>query len=161
LSRLPDASARADFWRRWSATLFRLPAASAPRELRSVDLALRLGEVDRALDFARAAASRAEGRFDAMLALGRATAARGDLTTAAIALDKALATAPDAASRARAAVEIAEVRYLAGELDDARRDAERALAEGVDLETRLLARNVLGKLHLANAAWAEAERHFA
>jgi DNA-binding NtrC family response regulator/tetratricopeptide (TPR) repeat protein len=162
LSRVSDPDARADFWNRWSASLAALSAARA-QLLRSASLALRLGDVDRAVEYARLAASAEAdgGGFEPMLVLGRATAARGDLTTAAIALTKAMDRAPDAGSRARAAVEIAEVHYLAGDFEAAGRLGAEALASAGDVETRLLARNVLGKLHLASAAWVEAEQHFA
>src|SRR5262249_12108414 len=50
---------------------------------------------------------------------------------------------------------------LAGELDEARRYGQEGLDTAPDLETRLKARNVLGKLLLASASWREAEQHFA
>ncbi len=161
INALTDASARADFWSRWEATLASLPAADAtPRLRRAAELAIKVGDVDRALAFSRALAAR-DDSFDAMLTLGRATTVRGDLTTAAIVLEKALAKSVDASSRARASVEMAEVRYMMGQLDDARAHAESGLAQAADTGTQLSARNVLGKLLLARGEWAEAERHFA
>ena len=158
---LTDADARADFGDRWEATLANAPTVdAAPRLRRSAELALRVGDVERALGFARSLVSR-DDSCDALVTLGRATGVRGDLTTAAIVLDKALAKATDAATRARASVEIAEVRYTMGEIDAARAHAESAFADAPDLTTRLTARNVLGKLLLARGAWIEAERHFA
>src|SRR5690606_34126577 len=107
-----DVTARADFCRRWGRSIDVLPReSSGARRLRSADLSLRAGDVERAIEFARAAVAREGESCDALLALGRATTARGDLTTAAIVLGKAMAAAPDAASRARASVELAEVRY--------------------------------------------------
>ncbi|MCC6553819.1 MAG: sigma 54-interacting transcriptional regulator, partial [Polyangiaceae bacterium] len=157
-----DVTARADFCRRWGRSIDVLPReSSGARLLRSADLSLRAGDVERAIEFARAAVAREGESCDALLALGRATTARGDLTTAAIVLGKAMAAAPDAASRARASVELAEVRYKSGEQADAKRLAAEALAAAPDLAARLGARNVLGKLLLASGAWAEAEEHFA
>ncbi len=162
IAAVSDAEARGDFWKRWEATLASLPAEHATaRLLRCADLALEVGDVDRGLSFAHAAAARGGDGYETMLALGRATSARGDLTTAAIALGKAMDRAPSAGQRARAQVEMAELRYIAGDLDEARRHAESALEAAGDLATRLLARNVLGKLYLAGSAWAEAEEHFA
>ncbi len=157
-----DPLVRADFWARWRRTQKLLPSVgSGPRLVRSAELGLRVGDVDRALDFARDAVSVSGDSHDALLTLGRATAARGDLTTAAIALGKAMASAPDAGDRARVGVEMAEVRYLAGDMPEARRLAELGLTGAADAVTRLAARNVLGKLHLAASSWDEAERHFA
>jgi transcriptional regulator with GAF, ATPase, and Fis domain/tetratricopeptide (TPR) repeat protein len=162
LRAVTDAGARCDFWQRWERTLDTLPGGDAiPRLLRCADLALDVGDADRALGFAHAAAARGGESYESMLVLGRATTVRGDLTTAAIALGKAMELAPVPSMRARAAVEIAEVRYIAGDLEDARKHAASALADGADLETRLLARNVAGKLLLASAAWSDAEQHFA
>ena len=169
-----DVTARADFCQRWRRSIDELHALHAPpaphalpseparaRLLRSAEIALRAGDVEGALEFARAAVARGGESCEALITLGRATTARGDLTTAGILLQKALGCAPDAAPRARAAVELAEVRYKAGDPDGARRLAEEALAGAADLDTRLGARNVIGKLYLASSAWAEAEEHFA
>jgi transcriptional regulator with GAF, ATPase, and Fis domain/tetratricopeptide (TPR) repeat protein len=157
-----DAAARADFWRRWDRAEAKLPADTATsRLLRSTDLALRTGDVDRAQGFANALIARAGETFETMLALGRSTTARGDLTTAAFVLNKAIALAPTPAARARVTVELAEVRYMDGSLDDAKRFADEALAEAGDRTTRLLARNVIGKHLLARARYTEAEQHFA
>ncbi len=161
LGALTDASARADFWQRWEASLATLsPAEATPRLRRAADLALRCGDVDRAVGFARAHAAR-DDSYDAMLTLGRATTVRGDLTTAAIVLEKALAKAQDPGARARASVEMAEVRYTMGDLAAAAEHAAVGLLDATDAETRLAARNVQGKLLLARSAWAEAEQHFA
>ncbi|MFO0759140.1 MAG: sigma 54-interacting transcriptional regulator [Byssovorax sp.] len=163
LSGLTDPDARADFGDRWEAVLSGLPfAEAAPMLLRAADLALRVGDVDRGLRTARAVVARAPDSFDALLMLGRAAAARGDLPTAAHAIGRAMERAPGAAQSARAQVEMAEVRYLSGALDEAKKHAEAGLALAAhDPATRLQARNVIGKLHLANAAFTEAEEHFA
>ena len=156
-----DPSARADFWRRWEASLLALPAAeSAPRFLRCAELALRAGDLDRACDFATRPTPLGDA-FEALLTRGRVYIAKGDVTTGEFALGLALERAPDAANRARAAVEMAEVRLLAGDLPGARRFAESGLADAGDLGTKLQARNVIGKLLLADAAYDAAEIHFA
>jgi DNA-binding NtrC family response regulator/tetratricopeptide (TPR) repeat protein len=157
-----DATARSDFWARYDRMLDRRPKDEASaRRLRAADLALRLGDVEHALGLAQAAVAKRDDTYAGMWMLGRATCARGDLTTAGIALGKALALAPDTASRAAAAAQMADVRYLAGDFAEARRFADEALADAGDPATRLAARNVLGKLHFVAAAWSEAERHFA
>jgi DNA-binding NtrC family response regulator/tetratricopeptide (TPR) repeat protein len=162
LSAVIDPALRADFWHRWSCSLDLLPAGGATaRLLRAAELALRLGDVDIALGFARTAAAHEADSHEAMLTLGRAMSARGDLTSSAIVLAKAMANAPDGAARSRVSVELADVHYLAGELDDARRFAQHSLETAIDLDTKLKARNVLGKLLLASASWREAEQHFA
>ena len=156
-----DPSARSDFWRRWEASLLALPAAeSAPRFLRCAELALRAGDLDRACDFATRPSPLGEA-FEALLMRGRVYIAKGDVTTGEFALGLALERAPDAAHRARAAVEMAEVRLLAGDLPGAGRFAESGLADAGELGTKLQARNVIGKLLLADAAYDAAEIHFA
>ncbi len=162
LSGFTDPAARTDFRDRWEAALETLPFGdAAPRLLRSADLALRVGDVDSGLRTARKVVAKNGDSFDALLMLGRAAAARGDLPTAAHAIGRAMERAGGAELRARAEVEMAEVRYLCGALDEARRHAESGLSAAFEPATRLQARNVLGKLHLANAAWTEAEEHFA
>ncbi len=186
VSAIADSSARADFWRRWARTLAELPEAEAlPRLLRSVDLALRSGDVERALDHGGAALSRRPDSFVALLALGRTNVARGDLSTASYWLGKAMSAAGtgggtpasmggtpmppasnaggsvDAAS-ALVLVELAEVRLLEGDTEGARRHAALALATpAADAATHLHARNVLGKPLRAGGWWAAAEAHFA
>jgi transcriptional regulator with GAF, ATPase, and Fis domain/tetratricopeptide (TPR) repeat protein len=156
-----DPSARADFWRRWEASLLALPAAeSAPRFLRCAELALRAGDLDRACDFATRPTPLGD-EFESLLTRGRVYIAKGDVTTGEFALGLALERAPDAAHRARAAVEMAEVRLLAGDLAGASRFAESGLADAGELGTKLQARNVIGKLLLADAAYDAAEIHFA
>ncbi len=157
-----DADARSDFWQRWQKAQASLPSdPTARRLLRSAELALRVGDADRALDLARAATSTAGSTYETALLLGRATAARGDLTTATLAITRAMDYAADAGARARAAVELAQVHYTTGQIDDARRLAGEALETATDPTTRLNGRNVLGKILLDNARWAEAEAHFA
>ncbi|MDI1449464.1 sigma 54-interacting transcriptional regulator [Polyangium sp. 6x1] len=162
LSGVAEPSARVDFWRRWEAALALFPDASTTKALlRSAELALRVGDAERATGFARAAAARDGNAPEVMITLGKALSAEGDLTTATIVLERAMSRADASGARARAAVELAEVRYTGGDLEAARRFAEEALEGTSDLATRLGARNVLGKLLLAAASWSEAEAHFA
>ncbi|MGK3995360.1 sigma 54-interacting transcriptional regulator [Sorangium sp. So ce1024] len=158
-----EPSARADFWQRWARSMRTLPgerAASGDRLLRAAELALRLGDVEFAIDFS-SAAQRERESFDGLLVYGRATSARGDLTTAAMVLSRALSRAATPAERSRGAVEMAELCCKTGDLAAARAYAEEGLAGAGEIATRLQARNILGKLLLAQQAWAEAELHFA
>jgi DNA-binding NtrC family response regulator len=162
LATAADPAARADFWRRWEATLEVLPAGGATaRLLRSAELALRVGDPERSTVFSRAAAGRDPDSAEVMLALGKALGANGDVAGSTAVLERALGRAPDRAWAARAAAMLAETRYMAADLAAARRWAEAALEQAGELATRLDARNVLGKLLLASAAWSEAEAHFA
>jgi transcriptional regulator with GAF, ATPase, and Fis domain len=156
-----DPSARSDFWRRWEASLLALSAVeAAPRFLRCAELALRAGDLDRACDFATRPSPLGDA-FEALLTRGRVYIAKGDVTTGEFALTRAMERAPDAGARARAAVEMAEVRLRIGDLEGARRYAEDGLPDAIELSTKLHARNVLGQLLLADAAYDAAERHFA
>ncbi len=156
-----DPSARSDFWRRWEASLLALSSAeAAPRFLRCAELALRAGDLDRACDFATRPSPLGDA-FEALLTRGRVYVAKGDVTTGEFALSRAMERAPDEGARARAAVEMAEVRLLAGDLGGARRFADAGLADAKELGTKLQARNVIGKLLLADAAYDEAEIYFA
>ncbi len=197
-----DASARADFWHRWERTLASMPEAEAlPRLLRGVDVALRAGDVERALELGGAALQRRPDSFRTLLALGRVNAARGDLATATCWLGKARARAEGPAAVALVEVELAEVRHMEGDMEGARahstavllhdgggpgpppnpvghdgggpgppptppgRDGggsgDRASGDRERAATRLQARNVLGKILLAERAWQAADAHFA
>ncbi len=171
-----DRAARDDLWRRWLGALedLRVPIASEGggqpvegqvahlgRIIRSAELALELGDGTRADSLAREG-MRIDGDHVAVLLLrGRASSCRGDLTTASLSLMRALELAGDEKEGAQAAAELAEVRYLAGDHGEAKRYASEATATGSEIATRLAARNVLGKLHLAAGRWLEAEQHFA
>ncbi|WP_437817822.1 sigma 54-interacting transcriptional regulator [Sorangium sp. So ce1078] len=161
ISSVGEPSARADFWQRWARSMRSL-SGSPPGErlLRAAELALRLGDVEFAIDFSSAAMREGES-FDALLVHGRATSARGDLTTAAMVLSRAVAAAATPAERARGAVEVAELCCKTGDLAAAKAHAEEGLAGAGEIATRLQARNILGKLLLTQQAWSEAERHFA
>ena len=156
-----DPSARSDFWRRWEASLLALPLAeAAPRFLRCAELALRAGDLDRACDFATRPSPLSDS-FEALLTRGRVYVSKGDVTPGEFVLTRAMERAPDPGARARAAVEMAEVCLLAGDLAGARRFADAALVDAKELGTKLQARNVIGKLLLADASYDAAEIHFA
>ncbi|AUX30996.1 MULTISPECIES: sigma 54-interacting transcriptional regulator [Sorangium] len=161
ISSVGEPSARADFWQRWARSMRALPGSPpGERLLRAAELALRLGDVEFALDFSSAALREGES-FAALLVHGRATSARGDLTTAAMVLSRAAAAAATPAERARGAVEASELCCKTGDLAAAKAHAEEGLAGAGEIATRLQARNILGKLLLTQQAWSEAERHFA
>jgi transcriptional regulator with GAF, ATPase, and Fis domain/tetratricopeptide (TPR) repeat protein len=155
---VPDPSARADLWQRWERTLARLEDEHAlPPLLRSVDVALHAGDVERAVLLGTQALARKPDAFGTLLALGRTNLARGDLPTASHWLGKALAVAGN--SRALVEVELAELCHMEGDMEGARRHARSVVF--ADAATRLHARNVLGKILLAQKAWSDAETHFA
>ncbi|MBX3130573.1 MAG: sigma 54-interacting transcriptional regulator [Polyangiaceae bacterium] len=156
LSAAGDAACRSELWGRWRAML---SADAAPPEctLAVAELALELGDVEVALDFARPAAT-ASDEFRTSFVLGRAFLARGDLVSARAALERAERVAQDDDARAAARVELAETAYARGDHDAA---AHLAAAIAQPPLLRLAARNVLGKLLLARAQWDAADRHFA
>jgi DNA-binding NtrC family response regulator/tetratricopeptide (TPR) repeat protein len=156
-----EPSARADFWQCWSHAMAALPRDSAvDRLLRAAELALRVGDVEFAIEFSSSALRERES-FAALLLHGRATSARGDLMTASMVLAHALALAGGPAERARGAVELAELCCKTGDLAAAKQHAESGLADADGRGVRLHARNILGKLLLTKQEWTEAERHFA
>ena len=161
-----EPRAREDLWQRWDGVLMSLADDSSSDAalgalVRSAERALALGDGDRA-DALASRASRLGGEgYDVLLLRGRTCRARGDLTTATLVLLRATAVAPGAPARAEALAALAETRYAAGDLREAHRLADESLTLSADARVRLVARNVLGKLYLADAAWEAAERHFA
>ena len=162
LRAMGDVTARRDLWERWEAIV---EGENDARRLsllvRSAELALSLGDGDRADVLARAAMGIDAQRFDVLLLHGRSSHARGDVTAAALSLTRALQSAGDDRDRARAAGLLSQARYMAGDRDLATKYAQQAIDHGVEVPTRLEGRNVLGKLLLAQEAWLEAEKHFA
>jgi transcriptional regulator with GAF, ATPase, and Fis domain/Tfp pilus assembly protein PilF len=162
LGALGDAVARQDLWVRWERAFGVLTSGDQLDHLiRSAELALQLGDGERADQLARRAMQLDSGRFDVLLLHGRSSNARGDMTTAALSLTRAMTVARAGGERAQAAGLLAHVRYTAGDPKQAERYANEAIELAEDIETRLEGRNVLGKLLLAREAWAEAEQHFA
>ncbi|RLB59503.1 MAG: hypothetical protein DRI90_15320, partial [Deltaproteobacteria bacterium] len=177
LRMLNDSTARQDLWLRWDQALTGLAerccadavgadsvegqATRLEPLLRSAEVALQLGDCDRADVLVRQAMAIDGERFDALLLHGRSSTARGDVTTAALSLSRALSIAPNTADRARAAGLMATVCQAGGDPEQADRYAKEAIELAEDAATRLEGRNVVGKLVLAREAWAEAEQHFA
>ncbi len=176
-----DGEARGDFWSRLVACSPSLDggiggpagAAASARMLRYVELASFTGDVDMALRYARAAATADPQSSEARLALGKCYTAMGDTPAALVTMEKATELAESSMARARVFVELAEVRYRSGELAAAETAVADALAlidaeppapggrpAPAAMQVRLDARNVSGKVLLAQAAFAEAELHF-
>ncbi len=156
-----DASSRSELWRRWTEAVGTLgPESRARQRIRAAELALELGDVDVALDWAEGA-SGAEPSFDAAFVLGRATLARGDLVSAKAALARAAALAPDGSAKLRVRVAVGELHFANGDFDRALELAESVIGESADSSVRLGARNLVGKVLLARGAWKEAGEHFA
>ncbi|NUO50814.1 MAG: sigma 54-interacting transcriptional regulator, partial [Polyangiaceae bacterium] len=159
-----DGDARADFWARLAVCQPLGAAAGAKRLLAYVTLGLFTGEIDVALRFARDAASLEPDSAEVLLALGKCHAAMGDAPAALVTMQRAGERAADAVLRARIEVELAEVKYRSGDLAAAKAGAEEALsilgASTAGGDVKLDARNVIGKLLLAKAAYADAELHF-
>ncbi len=159
-----DGDARADFWARLAVCQPLGSAAGAKRLLAYVSLGLFTGEIDVALRFARDAASLEPDSAEVLLALGKCHAAMGDAPAALVTMQRATERASDSVLRARIEVELAEVKYRSGDLAAAKAGAEEALsilgASTAGGDVRLDARNVIGKLLLAKAAYADAELHF-
>ncbi len=160
LSLAGDATSRAGLWQRWRQAIDALGGRHSELLLGGAELALGLGDVDVALDWAKAA-STGEPSFRAAFVLGRASLARGDLVSADAALSRARDMAKDADDRLDAVVAIGEVRYARGDLAEAERFAAQVLETADNGRVRLGARNLLGKLLLARGAWAQADQHFA
>lgn len=164
LSRVNDAEARSDLWRRWTAALKSSAEHEKPkakeRLLRTVEIALRIGDAENALEAASMAIGEYGETHETALWLGKALLARGELLAALVPLHKALDYAGHAEAAAQAAVALSEAHYMAGDYTEARRYAERALSLAVRGKTRLSASNLVGKLYLAAEDWKQAELHF-
>ncbi len=167
LTSVLDPEARADFWARFVA-VSPSPTPSAARLLPFVDAALRGGDGEYALRLARDAVKVDAADPRVVLSMGRALAASGDLTAAALTLTRATqATGAGRDVIGRAWVELAEVRYFASDVSGAREAATQAIANVADdlaspaVGVRLDARNVIGKLLLAEGQFVAADQHFA
>jgi transcriptional regulator with GAF, ATPase, and Fis domain/tetratricopeptide (TPR) repeat protein len=167
LSAAEDPLVRREIVARWMTAVEALPAAPQ-RELlvRTAERALSAGEPDEAARCLHAAGSLGSEDVRVLTLLGRATAALGDLVAGQVALERARALAQGAGGAeavdtvAAVAVEQAEVAYLIGNVAVARAYAEEGVASS-NPETRLKARNTLGKLLLTESKWDAADLHFA
>jgi transcriptional regulator with GAF, ATPase, and Fis domain len=157
-----DSLARRELVTQWMAAVSTLPKDSQlPLRAKAAERALAMGEAEEAFRWAQSAAALAPDHADVSLLFGRAAVAMGDLVAARVALHRGAQQAADAAASAVIAAELAEVAYLAGTPEVAEREARRALTLDDSVATRLKARNVLGKLLLANSSWELADAHFA
>ncbi len=157
-----DSLARRELITRWMLAIATLPRDSQlPLRSRAAERALAMGEAEEAFRWAQSAAVLAPDDPEVNLLFGRAAVAMGDLVAARVAFNRGARQASNEAASALIASELAEVAYLAGDLEAAAREAKRALSLGGAIATTLKARNVLGKLLLANTRWEEADAHFA
>jgi transcriptional regulator with GAF, ATPase, and Fis domain/tetratricopeptide (TPR) repeat protein len=157
-----DSLARRELIARWMLAVATLPAESQfPLRAKTAERALANGEAEEAFRWAQSAAVLAPEDPGVSLLFGRAAVAMGDLVAARVALQRCAHQSVDSASGAVIAAELSEVAYLSGDPDAAASEAKRALGLDACPATTLKARNVLGKLLLANASWDEADAHFA
>ena len=156
-----DSAVRVGLWSRWRTVAeSRGPSESGPISVRAAELALGLGDVEMAVEWAERAGLSEPGPRAAH-ALGRAVLARGDLVLADAALSRAHSLADDPTLLAEITVDRAEACYAAGDLVSAERLAQEVDPALVPARVALAARNLLGKLLLARAEWDAAEAHFA
>jgi len=162
LSRAASISQRHDLWAIWVRELgWRDATEHRDTALASAWRALELDDVDAALELAgEAQRGLQEPTFEASLLMGRAQLARADLVGARVSFAKAREIAPDDASRGEPLASEAEAAFWAGDLDLAYDLSQQALACGPAAPARLRARNVVGRVLLARARWAEAEASF-
>lgn len=152
-----DAALRADLWDRFDQCLGHdLGDADL---VRYGQLALERGDVQQALRLAHRGDS--QQSYAVALLAGRTSLARGDLRRARTALADAVALAADDDALAVATVELAELELVQGERDAAREHAQQAQGLTDDPATHLSARNVEGKILLADGDWDAAIEHFA
>ncbi len=162
VARATDALARREIVSRWMREVDGLTRGEQlGLRMRAAERALAVGEADEASRWAQTASAIAPDNAKVTLLLGRAAVALGDLVAARVALERGIGASPDPESAALLAVELAEVAYLRGELVVAGREAHKALDLSSNVATGLRARNTVGKILLAEAKYAEADRHFA
>jgi DNA-binding NtrC family response regulator/tetratricopeptide (TPR) repeat protein len=142
-------------WRERIATLD--APVRTPLALEAADVAVELGEHAEALRVLRIADAAADARSH--LLWGRAYLGTGDLTAADAALAKAERLTSAESSLWDVRVEQGELAYMLGEFESVR--TRFASLESAPPRHRIRARNVLGKVLLAEARWSEADRHFA
>ena len=152
-----DAHCRSDLWERFERHLG--AHLTDPELLLYAELALSEGDADQALSLVERAEQ--EGSYAAQLMIGRICRARGDVTAASNALDCALALSEFEHAKAVIRAELAELALADGRTEEAAEQARQALADAGDAETRLFARNVLGKTLIADGNWRAATHHFA
>jgi transcriptional regulator with GAF, ATPase, and Fis domain len=97
----------------------------------------------------------------AALLMGRALVQLGDLVAAGVSLARAATLTSDPELSARISAELGDLAFLRGALADASSLAERTVSGATTVPTRLLGRNTLGKVLLAQTRWDDADAHFA
>jgi DNA-binding NtrC family response regulator/tetratricopeptide (TPR) repeat protein len=159
---LEDLRARGALLARWVAAVDSAPEnAQLALRISAAERALEAGDADAAQRWAQSAASLAPRDPKVALLMGRAALGLGDLVAAKVALEQGLALGADDDLAAAVGAELAEVDYLVGQLANAVDQAQAAIAKTQNVATRLRARNVIGKVLLAESKWDEADRHFA
>ncbi len=162
LAAADDTFIRREVVSRWGLAVETLPLEQQSQlRMSASERALSAGEADEAFRWAKSAAGLAPHDPKARLLVGRTAVALGDLVTAKIALEQGDAESTDEETRALIGNELAEIAYLTGDVSRARDEAQSVLDRSNLGTTRLRARNTLGKLLLASAAWKDAEAHFA
>ncbi len=128
---------------------------------RAAERALASGDAHGARRWCESASALVENDPETELLRGRALVLAGDLVAARVALQRIARTATEAELSARVAVELATLALAGGRHDEAIREARRAEEEARTSRTKLDARNVQGKVLLAQARWDDADAHFA
>ena len=129
--------------------------------VRGAHRALGMGEANEAQRWCESATALSPTDPTIALLMGRALMQLGDLVAARVSLQKAQAAATDDELRARVASQLAELSYLAGDLKLAAEHATRTITLATTESTRLGGRNTIGKIHLVEARWDDADAHFA
>lgn len=161
---IEDPKVASELGARWFAVVAPIEGlAGLTLRIRGAQRALAMGEAAIAQRWCEAAALRAPNDPTVALLTGRAFIQLGDLVAARVALQRALGFVHDGDDdvRARALAELAEVAYLAGSLEESQARASEAMASSRSTNSRLAARNTLGKILLAEGKWDHADAHFA
>jgi transcriptional regulator with GAF, ATPase, and Fis domain/tetratricopeptide (TPR) repeat protein len=166
ISHAKDPLARRELVARWSSLLLGIPGEpKLALAVKCAERALASGRAEEAYHWAELAATVGAAGEDPYVALlfGRANVATGDLVAATVAFERGQARATGdarAPMRLLFQAEQAEVAYLRGSLDEAKERASEVVRDSTEAPVQLEARNTLGKILLARAAWDEADRHF-
>jgi len=160
-----DAQAAYEIASRWFATVTPVTGKDGLfLRVQAAQRALGAGEANDAQRWCESAAALSPTDATIALLMGKSLMQLGDLVAARVSLQKAHAAA-DAANddemRARVCSELAEISYLGGDLTTAAAHANRSIELAKTCSTRLSGRNTLGKVHLAQAKWDDADEHFA
>ncbi len=147
---------------RWFVAVSRIGGARGLRlRCGAAEAALAVRDARWARRWCESASALVDGEPEVELLRCRALVLAGDLVAARVALQRIAkqGLAPELA--ARVAVQLGEVDLSMGRHDEALRESRRALSLSMTPSTRLAARNVAGKVLLAQSRWDEADAHFA